>query len=122
MSKTEYVLTLQIPIELWSNTGSANALCDAEKFLEDDGYEDGRHPFDREMFTLALSRMLRHAAFKSVCRLMDQKYGARHMTETEDGAYNTAYRAAEDWIRDDFKSVVVEQEDWKVSLKQVLGG
>lgn len=119
MNCTKYKLTLTIPVEVWSKTGHAVALCDAKKVLEDSGYEEGRYPFSREMVTHGLGLMLRHAVRESVLRLMEQKFGKDTMVKVPNGEMNKAFLEMEDWMRSDFGSVIAEGECWEVEVKPV---
>lgn len=115
MDRTKYVLTLKIPVEVWADTGHASALCDTKTVLEDSGYQDGRHPFAREMFVRGLSEMLRHAAFESVQRMMTLKYGDERV-QVENGDYLRSYAEASKWMEGDLKSIGVDQDGWQVDI------
>lgn len=115
------VLTLRIPISVYAKTGSAVALCDAETSLERSGFEDGRYPFDREMFCQALSMMLRRAAFDSALRMMKLKHGENTMVKTgENSQTNLAYLKTEEWMHNDLAGIHVSADDWEVELKHVI--
>jgi hypothetical protein len=63
-------------------------MAEANASISRDDWDEGRYSFYREMLSLALQKELESAAFKSVEKLMDAKFGERHMT-TEGNSVST---------------------------------
>ena len=122
MKRTELVLQLSIPVDLWTEgpgDPDIDPLKHAAEQLEQSGYDEGRYPFDREMATHALSRMIRSAVWSSVRAQMREKWGD-HMTEMDDGRtrVSTMYIKADEWMANVLKSCDVSPEEWSVEIKE----
>lgn len=118
----DHVLTLKVKVSVYAKTGVDVALCDAAKFIEGSEYDEGRYPFDREMIVHALGMLLRRAAFASVLRLMQTKYGNDVMVESgPNSRTNLAYLKSQEWMDNDLLGITVSDERWKASLDRLVG-
>jgi hypothetical protein len=119
MEKQKFALTLTIPVEISSESHASELLNKAERVLSSDDWDEGRYPFDKELFGLALKGMLEKVVRESVIDLMVQKYGERHVTAYESGIYNTAIYKAEEFMKESFKKVAVRLYGWEVSTQKL---
>lgn len=117
-----FTLTLKVPVELSyeGNTDVKPQMDECGCGLEDSGYRDGRHPFYREMFCEALSKMLLPLVIDSVVRHFQKIFGSDTMYESEDGRSrtNAAYHHAWEWEKDKRPYVYVDTDHWECSLKE----
>ena len=121
--QTDYVLKLEIPISICVygeydkqivGEQISEAVLNKIHYLRDDGWNDGRYPYWRETFGLALSHLLKDIVRVSLEFIIGEKIGPNHMTKIENGAYNTSSNMAGELTKQ--ITVVVEQEKWKASI------
>lgn len=119
MSQCFKVLTIKIPIEIRTNKELDIELKKLGKDLSFARYEDGRYPLNRELFGLALSRMLKESLFEAVLAHFSDIYGDEMVikeTETAQHQTNRAYLETVEWLDKNKAKVVIDQEDWVVKV------
>lgn len=118
MNRTMKTVTFSIPVEIVTNHPININLDMFGKDLEYDGYEDGRHPFYREMLGLALSEMLKSSLGSVVLKHFDAIHGLKMVVEeNSDGRTETSlsYKRYLEWLEMQKPTVTALQEDWQVS-------
>jgi hypothetical protein len=121
MGFTDYVLTLAIPVQVNAKTGHAMAMERAKEYLEDTGWRDGRHPFEREMFVRGLEEMLRNAAIEAVQKFMERKYGDERVEHKGgNGSSLRSYVETGNWAKDDFGPIQVRHDQMNVQIHKVI--
>lgn len=120
MTRLNKTITISFPVEIWSETDLDVLLDNLGKDLERDGWEDGRHPFYREMLVLSLSTLLKGSLWEKIQQHMTNRYGNEMVvSETENGRSETskAYLETCAWFDKHKPTVSVLHEDWHINTE-----
>lgn len=118
MQRTMKTVTFSIPVEIYTNQPIDINLDTFGEDLQYDGFQDGRHPFYREMLGLAMSKMLECSLGDTILKHFTAIYGNEMVVEeTADSRSETsrAYKEMWAWMDKHKPTVTALQEDWQVS-------